>query len=269
MAARRPIGIDEATRNIRGEIDMLNRSAMQSTANRRHFMRTIYEVLEDIYDEIIDSLPDCETGSAFVDRVARPVQQIDPALYGEIMTALRHATQNNIDSYKFDRGELDTLQRKLREILQKKIDKLRLTTDPEIRGVREPRIRRPFDPRRVRDDDGRSVNSSIQSLWNSVFGSSSKPKRLRSSESARTDGSEDDDEFYSETSSLTDDDDSITSSQHARNVGRAGAGLGGWRIKSRKTRDTRKTNKSRRKLKRSKNKRKSKSKRNSKNQLTL
>lgn len=267
MAARRPIDITTATGNIRNEIDMLNRSAMQSTANRRHFMRTIYEVLEDIYDEIIDSLPDCETGSAFVDRVARPVQQIDPALYGEIMTALRHATQNNIDSYKFDRGELDTLQRKLREILQKKIDKLRLTTDPEIRGVREPRIRRPFDPRRVRDEDGGSVSSSLQSLWNGVFGSSSKPKRLRSSESARTDGS-DDDEFFSETSSLTDDDDSITSSEHAKNVGRAGR-IGGWRIKSRKTRDTRKTNKSRRKLKRSKNKRKSKSKRNSKNQLTL
>jgi hypothetical protein len=264
MAARRPINVNQATRNIRAEIANLGRSVQQSNINKREFMRTIYKVLEDIYDDIIENLPDCEDGRDFVDRVAKPVQQIDPALYGEIMRALRFATQNNIDSYKFDRTELGDLQQKLRQILEKKIAKLRLTTDPAVRSVVEPRIRSRFDSRRVRDDDDGSVTSSLQSIWNGFFGP--KSKRIRSSDSRSSDPTD----YYSDTSSLTDsDDESITDSQHARNVDRA-RHLGGWRIKSRKSRDTRKTNKSRQKLKnRSRNKRKTKTKRNSKVQLTL
>ena len=264
MAARRPIGIDEATRNIRGEIDMLNRSAMQSTANRRHFMRTIYRVLEDIYIELIDGLPECETGSAFVDRVARPVQQIDPALYGEIMRALRHATQNNIDSYKFDREELATLKQKLRTILETKLDILRRTRNPAIRD--RDRIREPYNPTNPDEPElaeDASFGDSIRSIFGFIPGFSKK----KSTGSASSQSSRSVSDNESVTSSLSDDDDDDGSSLSSL-VRRAKA-AGGWRIKSRKTRDTRKTNKSRRKLKRSKNKRKSKSKRNSKNQLTL
>jgi len=125
--------------DIRDALVELDASTRQSEANKQQFMINLLSIIEDIYDDMIGRLNQCETGRD-VGEALGPLEEIDPELFQQLMGYLDEQIERNNNSYDFDPTELI---RNITPILNKERHNLRITrVDPQ---PRQPRIREPLD----------------------------------------------------------------------------------------------------------------------------
>ena len=116
----------------------LDRSAQQSDDNRRRFMQRLLSVIEDIYDDMVARLRECETGRDVREAIG-PLEEINPELFELIMEKLAEQVYRNNNSYDFDAAEL---KQSIEPILLKDRRNLRFTAvnqqplKPRITGPR-------------------------------------------------------------------------------------------------------------------------------------
>ena len=71
----------------------------------QQFMVNLLSIIEDIYDDMIGRLNQCETGRD-VGEALGPLEEIDPVLFRQLMGYLDEQIDRNNNSYDFDPTEL-------------------------------------------------------------------------------------------------------------------------------------------------------------------
>jgi hypothetical protein len=125
--------------DIRAALVDLDASTRQSEANKQQFMINLLTIIEDIYDDMIGRLNQCETGRD-VGEALGPLEEIDPELFRQLMGYLDEQIERNNNSYDFDPTELI---RNITPILNKERRNLRTTR--VNRQPPQPRIMEPLD----------------------------------------------------------------------------------------------------------------------------
>jgi hypothetical protein len=145
---------------IRQALVALDRSAQQSDDNRRRFMQRLLSVIEDIYDDMVSRLRECETGRDVREAIG-PLEEINPDLFELIMEKLAEQVYRNNNSYDFDAAEL---KQSIEPILLKDRRNLRFTAvDPQ------PLKTRITGPRTLPEGEPPPDDSSIFDSLLSVF----------------------------------------------------------------------------------------------------
>ena len=222
----------------------LDRSVIQSRRNRDQFMTDLFRVIEDIYDDMIFSLADCETGRDVAAAIG-PLQEIDRDLFDDIMRKLRQQTALNDNSYDFDARDIVN---RITPILHRHRANLRNTVvsprpvGPRISGPRLlPAVLPPDDDafwyRGSRSSSGRSSSGrssddtdsdDLRQRERALARLTRRSRKFGSSGRLSSSGLSD--------LSETEDDDGYTSSGSPRPLPlplrRPGPGTGGWLIKT-------------------------------------
>jgi len=160
--------------DIREALVELDASTRQSEANKRQFMINLLTIIEDIYDDMIGRLHQCETGRD-VGEALGPLEEIDPVLFRQLMDYLYEQIERNNNSYDFDPTELI---QNITPILNKERRNLRITrVNPQ---PPQPRITEPLDFDYSAPAPESSIFGRVSSFLSGSDTSRRPPPRFRS-----------------------------------------------------------------------------------------